>query len=102
MRQLVDDMSGTTCKPLAVALTATRQRLDGWKLPTEDVISDEKTVKLGHSVDSLLVGLNVVFLMAVPCRWKCSPPSLRFDMMTKRCGNVCVNFSATGKLARRS
>ncbi|EER10913.1 hypothetical protein Pmar_PMAR021388 [Perkinsus marinus ATCC 50983] len=55
VRQLVDDMSGTTCKPLAVALTATRQRLDGWKLPTEDVISDEKTVKLGHSVDSLLV-----------------------------------------------
>ncbi|KAF4656631.1 DIS3 mitotic control [Perkinsus chesapeaki] len=57
VRMLVDSLPPTKCRPLAIAALATRQRLDGWRLPTDEETSDGKTAKLGHSADALLVSI---------------------------------------------
>ncbi|KAF4723227.1 DIS3 mitotic control, partial [Perkinsus olseni] len=60
VRQLVEDIPQSSCKPLVAAVCAARHRLDGWKLPTEEADREDfdgKIDKLGHSADSLLVGV---------------------------------------------
>ncbi|KAF4668436.1 DIS3 mitotic control [Perkinsus olseni] len=60
VRQLVEDIPQSSCKPLMAAVCAARQRLDGWRLPTEEADREDfdgKIDKLGHSADSLLVGV---------------------------------------------
>ncbi|KAF4724585.1 hypothetical protein FOZ62_024252, partial [Perkinsus olseni] len=60
VRQLVEDIPQSSCKPLVAAVCAARQRLDGWRLPTQEADREDfdgKIDKLGHSADSLLVGV---------------------------------------------
>ncbi|KAF4691864.1 hypothetical protein FOZ60_014505 [Perkinsus olseni] len=60
VRRLVEDIPQSSCKPLVAAVCAARQRLDGWRLPTQEADREDfdgKIDKLGHSADSLLVGV---------------------------------------------